>query len=137
MPGDGTTRALEDEYARLRGQRQARLAAADAREARLAEIEASPTANEGWSRAEREWWQTRGVRGRRRAVDEQHAAWDEQLSANEPARRKLQTRIAASDDQRQALAAKHRDEIADIDRAGEELRDALHALEAVPPLEEA
>jgi hypothetical protein len=137
MPGDATTGPLEAEYARLRGQRQARLDAADAQAARLEEIEASPSANEGWSRAEREWWQTRGARASRRAAEAQHARWVEQMSANERARRKLKARIAEKDDQRQALAAKHREEIAEIDMAGEELRLELQKREAVPPLEEA
>lgn len=127
---------FEAEIVRLRGQRHARLEAANAQAARLAMIDESPVRDDTWSRAEIRYWEGRGGRAARRAADDQHARWEEQLRRNEPARRKLEARISDKDEQRAAVAERHRAEIAQLAEERQKLADELQQLEAVPPLEE-
>jgi hypothetical protein len=136
MPLNARTDALQVEYDRLRGDRQARLDAKAAHAARLAEIDASPARNDGWSRSELDYWEQRGLRARRRAADEQVQRWQAQLADNEPARRKLAARAGELDERRNALRVKHAADMAKLDAQCAQVNDERVRLEAVPMIEE-
>jgi hypothetical protein len=136
MPLNARTDALETEYDRLRGDRQARLDAKAAHAARLAEIDAPPARNDGWTRSETDYWEQRGLRGRRRAADEQHDRWQQQLVDNAPALQKVAARTAELDERRQALLVKHAAELVKLDALYRQVNDERVRLEAVPMIEE-